>query len=214
MVKKPKPSQMIYTTYSNSSKQAVYNELVGVLDGGVIPSLSDFKKVFTDVAKQSTTSFLRKTKSQIATDKTGKNYRDIYKKVDVVLNKKQLNLSIKTSLAVVDSFFKDVEKSILLNKNKIDDDMVKNFDYRAKLIASSEVARITNTANSEVAKEQGLKYWLWGATSSEHSREEHEVLIGEIAEIGETPAPDGEFPAELPNCKCNMIFLDNDYVIS
>lgn len=210
MVKKPKPNQLFYTSYSNASKQAVYDELIGVLDNGIVPSLNSFKNIFSEVAKKSTTSFYTSRYFEYGK----KNKGIMYKKVDKVLNKKQLNTSIKTSLAVVDSFFKDVEKSILLNKNKIDADMVKNFENRANLIANCEVARISNTANSEVAKAEGLQYWMWGASSSQHTRAEHEVLIGEIVEIGNTPAPDGEYPAELPNCKCNMIFIANDYVIS
>jgi len=124
-------------------------------------------------------------------------YKDIKKFSDIVIK----NEASKT-LAVFDSFYADVKKSMELGTFLEDK---KKLETRAETIEDAESARLSNEASKQIAVSEGFDGWVWGASSSLNPREEHEANYGEVFEIDEVP--DTGLPGESPNCNCQMIFI-------
>lgn len=118
------------------------------------------------------------------------------------ISEKTIKNEANKTLAVFNSFYADIKKYNelgTLNENKA------SLEERAKLIEDVESARLTNEANKQLAIADGFDAWVWGASSSTNTREEHEVNYGVVFDIDEIP--DEGLPGEAPNCNCQMIFI-------
>lgn len=190
--------RLIYTKYLKSDRLAFSKQLQDIMkepsDTLKLKKLNKLIKIISNKAVGRLASITSK----------GKKKFTVYNKINetsFLLNKEELENISNATLAVFNSFHADVNKAKALgNYDK------QEFTRRADLIAECEVARITNKASNYVARDAGLKYWIWGSSGSNNPREIHEVLYGKKSLVGETPAEGGEFPGELPNCDCQMIF--------
>lgn len=190
-------SKFIHTSYNNADIEFFKSELFKLLDAEEFIDTKDIKKFVDRLANRATMNSF--TQVDFFSNKGSFSGRD---RQNLGLTKTEIAEVTETTKTVINSFIADVEKAKALGTYKKDE-----FIQRATLIAKSETAKVNNTAVERVAKKEGFTAWIWGPSSSKHSRSEHEVLYGKKSKIGETPAPDGEYPAELPNCKCKMIFI-------
>lgn len=198
--------KFIYTIYNKDDINELADFLVQPLSNGVIPTEKEFNALLTTTANKAGNNFV-----YFASDKALKknSTRAVSAfRVKSTYSKSVLSNSLKISDTVFNSYIADIEKTLALGTFE---ESKAGFVKRAELIASSETARTTNAISQDMAVNNGYNAWVWGSTSSDTPREEHEVLVGEVSHIGDTPAPDGEFPGELANCNCQMIFTTVDW---
>ncbi|MDR2008638.1 MAG: hypothetical protein LBQ34_06680 [Alphaproteobacteria bacterium] len=129
---------------------------------------------------------------------------------------KQMESVLADSMDFVEKYFNELSSDLGLSadgtidttKAKDIKELKASYKERAFLISQCEVARTNRKASTEVAGELGITEWMWGQSSADHPSESHEVLVGKISPVGETPDPDNYFPGERANCQCEMIFIN------
>ncbi|MFL1780838.1 hypothetical protein ABSA28_00541 [Candidatus Hepatincolaceae symbiont of Richtersius coronifer] len=190
-------SKFIYTKYNKGDIANFKKILLEFVKDNEFINSKDIEKFLKNIAQKATAnSFTQVHFYENRGTFAGGSQNKLF------LNKSEIEAITTESLAVINSFIADYQKQ------KVLDNLDKGeFIQRAEVIAKCETTKITNLAVTKVAKNEGFLHWVWGVSSSKDSRSVHEILYGIKSKIGETPAEAGEFPGELPNCKCKMIFV-------
>ncbi len=189
-------SKFIHTSYSRADMSLFKDKLLKFLKEKEFIDTKDISKFVENIARNSTINSVNQLDFFDNNSYKGRSLLRYF------VSKSEVAEATERSKNVINSFIADVSKTKSLGTYKKAD-----FIRRAELIAKCELAKITNLAVEKVAIKEGFTMWTWGASSSKTSRSSHEVLYGKKSKIGVSPAFNGEFPGELPNCKCKMIFV-------
>ena len=193
-------TSFIHTSYNKADVTFFKQELLKFLDNETFVETGEINQLLDVIAQKSTVNSF----NQIKVYSRKGSLADSFVQSLALKNSEVAEVTTKTQ-AVVNSFIADVQKARVLDTfDKA------SFVERASIIAKSETSRITNVAVEKVAQKEGFTHWIWGASSSANSRSAHEVLYGKKSKIGESPADGGEFPGELQNCQCKMIYIKDN----
>lgn len=116
---------------------------------------------------------------------------------------------LKDSYARTIKFYREKEK-------KLEAEEVKNPEKKAvnneKLLKSRVENLVVYSESQRLKAKHKGEYYIWLPSSSKEPRPQHQLLYGEIRNVG-----DGEFPNEDYGCKCGAYFLganplENDFL--
>lgn len=198
--------KFIVPTYNKQDTATLEKEIMKMASSGEVLTLSYYKDILKRIGIKSAIGFETITRDLELAEFKGRSVsRGIVQFTEKTLNSKSVNSAIKTSLRQINNHFSQFLSSV--GESGLTKDNFNDFKKKTKNLAKMEVARITNKSNDLLAEEIGIKEYMWGATSSLNANPYHEVLVGEISKVGESPSPTGEMPGENEGCNCHMIYL-------